>query len=276
MYRIAHSGLNRVTWDMRYDHLTPVVLQTIPPEDPNIWNETRFKGRRARPVTHWGMPDIVAGPLAVPGAYTVRLTVNGKTLSAPLQVLRDPNSETNQAGMDATLALQLRIAHDVHQVADMVNLTEEMRVPLQALEKKYAGNAKMERELQTMDKKIQKVEYTLFSRYLAPSDDKYYQSAYKVYYNLLWLNAEIGTGAGDVAGGADFGPTDIEPKLLAIIETHLAKGAADFQNLVTKEVPGFNSTLEGRDIAPLPTKLQPVPNLLTLYPARELEEAYAN
>ena len=276
MYRIAHPGINRVTWDMRYDHLTPVVLQTIPPEDPNIWNETRFKGRRARPVTHWGMPDIVAGPLAVPGTYTVRLTVNGKTLSAPLQILHDPNSETNQVGMDATLALQLRIAHDVHHVADMVNLTEEMRVPLQKLEKKYAGNAKMKSELLSMDKKIQDVEYKLFSRYLAPSDDKYYQSAFKVYYNLLWLNGEIGTGAGDVAGGVDFGPTDTEPKLLSIIEAQLASGAADFKNLVTKEVPGFNQTLAGQGIAPLPTKLQPVPDLLSLYPPRELEEAYAN
>ena len=116
----------------------------------------------------------------------------------------------------------------------------------------------------------------MFSRYLAPSDDKYYQSAYKVYYSLLWLNAEIGTGAGDVAGGADFGPTNIEPKLLTIIETHLVEGAAEFQNLVRKEVPGFNRTLAGQGIAPLPTKLQPVPDLFTLYPVRELTEAYAN
>ena len=36
------------------------------------------------------------------------------------------------------------------------------------------------------------------------SDDKYFQQAYRVYMNLIWLNGEVGPGAGDVAGGADF------------------------------------------------------------------------
>ena len=82
--------------------------------------------------------------------------------------------------------------------------------------------ARMSAAVNAMDEKIQAVEYQLMSRALAPSDDKIYASAYKDYYNLLWLNSEIGSGAGDVAGGEDFGPTDTESTLLAMIEEQTA------------------------------------------------------
>ena len=47
-----------------------------------------------------------------------------------------------------------------------------------------------------MNNRLQDVEYEMFQKALAASDDKYYVSAFKIYYNLLWLNAEIGTGRG--------------------------------------------------------------------------------
>ena len=34
------------------------------------------------------------------------------------------------------------------------------------------------------------------------SDDKYFRQAYRIYMNLIWLNGEVGPGAGDVAGFA--------------------------------------------------------------------------
>ena len=55
---------------------------------------------------------------------------------------------------------------------------------------------------------MQDVEYKLITRADALSDDKYFQTAYKLYQNLIWLNGEIGTGAGDVAGSGDWGPTE--------------------------------------------------------------------
>ncbi len=58
-----------------------------------------------------------------------------------------------------------------------------------------------------MGKKLQDVEFKLVSPSEVNSDDKYYVEPYRVYLNLIWLNAEVGTGGGDVAGGADFAPT---------------------------------------------------------------------
>ena len=53
-----------------------------------------------------------------------------------------------------------------------------------------------------IDKKMQEVEYQLITRADALSDDKYFQTAYNLYQNFLWLNGEIGTGAGDVRAPA--------------------------------------------------------------------------
>jgi hypothetical protein len=272
LHEDGHAGINRVAWDMFYDDLVPVVLRTIPPQDPHIWEEARFKGKTFRPVTHWGMAAVVHGPLAAPGHYQVRLNVGGKTQTAPLDIVRDPGSETNEAGMQATLKLQLRIADDVHKIADMVNLAEEMRARLESLESSSARDSELKHAAAAMDAKIQNVEYQLMSRDLAPSDDKIYASAYKDYYNLLWLNAEIGTGAGDVAGGTDFGPTDTEATLLTMIETQTAKDTTAFQAVINSALPDFNRMLEAKHIAPLDTTLKPLPDLRKAY-SRELIES---
>jgi hypothetical protein len=102
-----------------------------------------------------------------------------------------------------------------------------------------------------MDQKMQSVEFTLIEREQANSDDKYYTDAYKVYLNLIWLNGEVGTGAGDVAGGADFAPTPASLEVLQNIEKSLSEATADYQNLLTHEVPAFDRTLAQQGITPL-------------------------
>ena len=86
----ARAGLNRVTWDLRHEGPRLVALRATPPENEFLFDEPRFKGKETRPVTHWGLEEAGMGPVAVPGKYTVRLTVDGRSLSQPLEILRDP------------------------------------------------------------------------------------------------------------------------------------------------------------------------------------------
>ncbi|MGA7351544.1 MAG: hypothetical protein WBX06_10340, partial [Acidobacteriaceae bacterium] len=92
---------------------------------------------------------------------------------------------------------------------------------------------------------------------LAAGDDKTYITAWKVYYNLLWMNGEIGSGAGDVAGGAEYRPTDTEYGLVRDIEKDLAKAEEDYKSLMTKEVPAFNRSLAERNITPIVSSSAP-------------------
>src|SRR6202012_1001253 len=108
----GHPGINRIAWDMHYEVPRMVTLRTIPPEDPHIWEEARFRGMDSRPVTHWGM-ERVPTPLAAPGKYEARLTVDGKTLPEPVTILMDPNSPGTEADIDASVRLQLQIGADI-------------------------------------------------------------------------------------------------------------------------------------------------------------------
>ena len=69
-------GLNRTNWDIRYDNPPAFVhdVQDVMGANPG---ET---------------PEAVEGPLALPGKYTARLTVDGKTYDTKFDVVNDPRS----------------------------------------------------------------------------------------------------------------------------------------------------------------------------------------
>jgi photosystem II stability/assembly factor-like uncharacterized protein len=260
MYKPAKAGLNRVIWDLAWDDLHTIRLQTVPSEDPHIWEAARFKGKKMRPITHWGMSGHQSGPEASPGKYEVRLTVDGVTQSAPLEVLIDPNAVTTVADMKATEKLQLRIAGDVAHIGDRVSLIEQMRKQIEDQKAKLAGkDPETAAALDAMDAKMQAVEYGYFSKVLAASDDKFFVTAYKSYYDLLWLNAEVGGGAGDVPGGGDHKPTDTAISLLAGYENDMHVADGPYDQLMASDVPGFNQMLASKGLAALDLKLAPAP-----------------
>ncbi len=249
----ARTGIiNRVSWDLRCEPPRLVALRTTPPENPHIWEDLRFRGAETRSVTHWGIAQAQVGPMVVPGKYSVRLTVDGQTLSQPLEILPDPNVAATQADLEASLKLQLRIREDISATSDMVNQIEVMRKQLDDMQKGLRAEKKddLVKAVAEMDKKMQDVEFKLISRASSNSDDKYYVEAYKVFLNLIWLNAEVGTGGGDVAGGADFRPTDASSAVLETIEKDLTTAKSEFKNLVEKEVPAFNRTMGQRGLLP--------------------------
>jgi hypothetical protein len=204
-------------------------------------------------VTHWGLDPAEVGPLATPGRYTVKLTVDGQSSSQPLEILRDPRVPTSTADLDLSVKLQLRLRDDISAAADMVNSIEIMRKQLEDVQKAYkedASKVELLKQVAAMDKKLFDVESKLLEPAQMTSDDKYFQQAYRVYMNLIWLNGEVGPGAGDVAGGADFPPTDTSVSLMETIEKDLSGAKADYKRVMEQEVPAFNRAVGG-SITPL-------------------------
>ena len=259
LHGTGHPGLNRMGWDMHYEGPHMVALRTTPPENPHIWEEPRFRGAESRPITHWGMSPVVLGPVAAPGRYSVRLTVDGQSYTQPLELMRDPKTTGSPADIEAIVAEQLRIREDITKTADMVNQLEWMRKQLDDVERMARSEKKDDllKTVEGMDQKMQDVEYKLLSKALATSDDKYFISAYKVYFNLMWLNGEVGTGAGDVQGGADMGPTDTSKMLLDMIEKDLASATTEYKTLMDKDVPAFNRLLSEKGVTPVSASLPP-------------------
>ncbi len=242
----ARAGLNRATWDLRYDPPAQVELRTVPPDNPHIWDEPRFKGHDTRPIVHWGIQGAMrAGPLATPGPYTVRLTVGGQAHTRPFEVLKDPAIKASASDLDASTAMQVRVRDDMNAAAGIANRLEVMRKQIEDELKANAGRDEAEKALRDLDKQMMDVELQVLSRTDLHSDDKWYVEAYKVYMNLVWLNGVVGTGAGDVQGGADHRPTDSSVEVLHLIERDLTAARGDYDTLVRKTVPAFNQAHAG-------------------------------
>jgi photosystem II stability/assembly factor-like uncharacterized protein len=254
----ARAGLNRTQWDMRYEGPKQVELRTLPPDNPRIWEEPRFKGQSSRPIIHWGIqgPQRL-GPLAAPGKYSVRLTVDGKATTRPLEVVKDPKIPAPDADLVASTRVQIRVRDDIDAAADMINRVELLRKQLEDLLKAKDGDADVKRSLQELDKKALDVELMLLTRTELHSDDKWYVEAYRVYLNLIWLSGVVGTGAGDVAGGADHRPTDSSLAVLDMIEKDLAAAKVAFANLMDKELPAFNRALGAKGLPMLGASANP-------------------
>jgi hypothetical protein len=128
----------------------------------------------------------------------------------------------------------------------MVNKLETMRKQIEDERKRSANDAATVAALDSMNDRMLDIELRLVSKSDLLSDDKYYVEAYKVYLNLIWLAGEVGNGAGDVAGGADFRPTDASLAVLADIEKELSAAKAAFDKLMSEDVPNFNKTMAGK------------------------------
>jgi photosystem II stability/assembly factor-like uncharacterized protein len=243
----TRAGYNRVAWDLRYDAPKEVEMRTVAPDNPHIFAEVRFKGKTVRPVTHWGIREPqTTGPIAVPGSYTVRLSAAGETQTAPLQILKDREIMSTQADLLASTRMQIRIRDDMNSTVAMVNRIEVMR---KQIETERAGNASapaVQAQLDSLDRKMLDVELQLVSNSDRNSDDKYYVETDRVYLNLIWLNAEVGSGGGDVAGGAEYRPTDTAVAVLDEIERDLGKAKDGYARLLRDDVANFNRAMAGK------------------------------
>jgi photosystem II stability/assembly factor-like uncharacterized protein len=257
LHRKTQAGLNRIVWDMRYEPLETVRLRTTPPQNPFLWDEPRFKGKReTRTTTQWGMAARQRGPIVLPGTYQVRLTVNDRSQTAPIEILADPDSPGTAADLKALRDFQLRVADDVERTAEMINTIEWLRRQLEDLQPKLTGKyADLKQKTATWDGQLQKVEYELLNADMAPSDDKYYTSAYKVYFNLQWLYAGVNGNVLDMAGAGEQKPTDTMPAMLDMIEKDLQAASLHYGSLMATDVPAFNRELKAMGLTALKATL---------------------
>lgn len=243
----GRPGLNKVAWNLRYDPPKQVELRHTPPEQPFIWEDPRFAGRETRPIIHWGIQSPQTnGPLAAPGRYSARVTVAGKSQTRPFVVLVDKDLPSPVADMVASTRTQVRVYDAMNATVEMVNRIEVMRKQVEDIAKADSTSAASKTALRGLDKQIKDVELLMLSNSDLMSDDKYYVETYKLYLQLIWLSGYIGTGAGDVAGGADTRPTDAALEHLGELEQDLRVAKARFDELVNRIIPEFNRRWAGK------------------------------
>ncbi|HZQ67309.1 MAG TPA: glycoside hydrolase [Terriglobales bacterium] len=116
------AGHHRWVWDLRYaepvstEHEYPI--SAVPHDTPRL-------------------PQ---GPLALPGQYTVRLSVNGKTYTAPLTVKMDPRVKITPAALSQLFSLESRLSSMLSDSSTAVLQAQAVRSQLDKLKSQASGS----------------------------------------------------------------------------------------------------------------------------------------
>ncbi len=86
------AGASRAVWDLRY------------PPPPALRHDYPIS------ATVGQTPQTPEGPLAAPGRYDVRLTVNGRTVHQPLTIVPDPRVRVSPADLERQAMFERRVA----------------------------------------------------------------------------------------------------------------------------------------------------------------------
>jgi hypothetical protein len=135
----ANEGMNRFAWDLRYDD---------PMQIPGaFYSSTGPKG-----------------PLALPGDYQVKLTVGGKSQTAPLHLVIDPRNQGQESAVQKQFTLAMQVNDRISQLHDAVNEIRDLRSQIQSLHKRFDDDPRLKPALAAaddLDHKMSEVEKKL-------------------------------------------------------------------------------------------------------------------
>jgi hypothetical protein len=121
----AAPGMHRFVWDLRYAF----------PSSP-------ARGYSMATVVGRSVPVEPEGPLALPGKYQIRLTVDGKSYVQPLTLAMDPRVRATAQDLDKQFTLEKMLVDGVEQASRATREIHEARVAghiSEETERKLAG-----------------------------------------------------------------------------------------------------------------------------------------
>ncbi|MDD5542015.1 MAG: glycosyl hydrolase [Acidobacteriia bacterium] len=212
------SGMNQFVWDMRYQPPTLI-------EHGVLWNRGG-----------------TLGPLAVPGKYTVKLTVDGKDFTAPAEIIPDSRVTTSQADLEAQLNLSLTLRERMTSISKSVNQISAVQKQLTDLEKNLGDDPKfdsLKKTAKDLDQKFQDVKQKLYQTHLREVEDvlNYPIQLYNKFSALIgWVQS------------ADAAPTQAEFETADELTGRLNAALDQFHELISKDLAEFNRQARQEDV----------------------------
>jgi hypothetical protein len=205
----ASAGMNRLVWNLRYDD---------PVQIPGAF----YSGNPPR------------GPIAMPGSYTVKLTANGKSQSAPLELILDPRVK-NAPDLQRKFALAMEIYHDQDALHRAVNEIRDAKGSVAAAHKTHANDKTLLARADAIAKQAGALETQLMQVNMKGSEA-----------NLNFpgmLNEQIYSFAG-LLDDADTAPTPEETTTYADFHGKLATLLAQWDKTKTGDLAQFRAQVQ--------------------------------
>jgi photosystem II stability/assembly factor-like uncharacterized protein len=204
------AGLNKFVWDLRYED-----------------------ARRVPGYYLWAYGSGAHGPVAAPGHYQVRLSANGQTLTAPLDLKLDPRVNISQADLEQEFNFLLATRDELSRVYDTVNQIQDVRAQLSGLKKRLPENASAKTiagAADDLEKKLVAVRDDLINLDISANEDSL---AYPPQLDAKWAFLAID------AGNADAAPTEPELRQFDKLKRQSGEFIARWEDIQRRDLAAF-------------------------------------
>ena len=181
------AGLNRFAWDLHYEEVTRV---------PGYYLYDYQGG--------------AAGPVALPGSYQVRVTAEGESQTAPLEVKLDPRVHVSREDLEKQFALSMQIREELNRLYNAVNQMADVRAQVRGLGER---SPRFRAAGDTLDPKIATVMDGLIDLKISANEDS---CAFPI-----GLDGKLAVLAAGVAGGSDSAPTEASYRVFEKLKRQL-------------------------------------------------------
>lgn len=221
-------GVNRFPWDLR--HEAPLKL-------PGAFYESDAPPK---------------GAFALPGAYQVKLTVDGKSQTVPLELKVDPRIKVSREDLEKQFELEQNIVRRLTAAHKAAIDLRGLRGQLQALNHKYAGVSSWDPirpGAEDLIKKLTAIEEALIQTKVKSTEgDLNYPTMLDE--QLIFLLAAVDSG--------DAAPTDAEGEVFEMLNAKIQAQLAKWDELLSKDLVALNRLAEKQKI-PLFDPRSPAP-----------------
>ncbi len=214
-------GMHRWIWDLHY--ATPLAVKYDYPISA---------------VPH-DTPRHPLGPRALPGQYTIRLTVNGHSYTVPLTVKMDPRVTTPLAKLEQQFGLQVRLASMMTSSSQAVLQAQSVSDQLKKLTEGASGSAGV--SIKALAKKVSAALGTADS----PAES-----------TLLHLNSDV-TALYAASDSADAAPSSAIVDATNKTEQALQAATAKWQKIVASDISALNRQLHGASLPEVRLEITP-------------------
>jgi photosystem II stability/assembly factor-like uncharacterized protein len=217
------AGLNRFVWDLDYEGASKV------PHAP-LWGGS------------------TSGPRALPGAYQVKLTVLGKSYTAPLEIKADPRLAVTQADLEKQFALLIKIRDKVTETDDAINQIRDLREQMNAINKRLKTDPRAKPIAdagQSLGKKMTEVEEALIQTKAKSGQD--------VLNFPVRLNNHL-VALGGVVGSASSAPTKQSYEVFDMLSKAVDDQLTKWKAIVSTDVKSYDNLVKQQEIPALIVK----------------------
>jgi len=208
-------GMNRFVWDLRYESA------------PHVKDYYLFEYEGGS-----------KGPIALPGKYQVKLTVDDKALTAPLELKLDPRVKASQADLEKQFATLIEIRGELTRVYTAANQIVDLRAQLQDLRKRVKLA-----EVQALDEKLGALQDHLLNLKIKANEDSLNYG--------LGVDGSLASLALIVDSESDSTPTEAALKQFEKVNAEVEEYMKRWSDIQQSDLPALQHAVEQQGVKPL-------------------------